>query len=369
VKKETMPMNRTSILMTAVLAAVVHAQAPQHVVVPASAATADANSFEWVAGASSPLRQQNLIAASHLIALVGRTLTALEFRRTAVDEVYDGASLSLHVTMSHAPHGPLEAHNDFASNVGANATTVFQGTLTLPTSPAVPAGPGAPVAWSANNVLRIPFTTPFVYNGGPLCVDVVGTPVAGQSTSWWMADAVFEPIAGAVSDLGGGCGAYGGAQKRWSYASARSLLPGAYAHFEAYGPPGSLGLCVFGHRAPQPIPLALLGFPSPAGCDLMLGVIDMLVPAPFVPDANPGLLHRGGLASVELRVPNSAAVFGATLTTQWFEWTQQATSNALEWTVASAAPSLGMALLEGHPQETTGTLSVHLAHVLRFEAQ
>ncbi|MFN9331458.1 MAG: hypothetical protein ACK6D1_02560 [Planctomycetota bacterium] len=49
--------------------------------------------------------------------------------------------------------------------------------------------------------------------------------------------------------------------------------------------------------------------------------------------------------------------------------TQQATSNALEWTVASAAPSLGMALLEGQTQKTTGTLSVHLAHVLRFEAQ
>lgn len=362
-------MNRSSILVAAAIAAVVPAQSPLHVVVPASAATADANSFEWLAGASSPLRQQNLIAASHLTALVGRTLTALEFRRTAANEAYDGASMTLHVNLSHAPHGPLEARSDYASNVGANPTTVFQGTVALPTSPAVSAGPGAPVAWTTDNVLRIPFATPFHYAGGPLCVDVVGTPVAGQSTSWWMADAVFEPIAGSVSDLGGGCGAYGGPQKRWSHVSARSLLPGAYAQFEAYGPPGSLGMCVFGHRSPQPIPLALLGFPSPANCELMLGVLDMLVLAPFVPDANPGLLHRGGLASVELRVPNSPAVFGATLSTQWFEWTQQATSNALEWTVASAAPSLGMALLEGHPQEATGTLSVHLAHVLRFEAQ
>lgn len=361
-------MTRTSILVLAALAAVVPAQSQQHVVVPASAAASDANSFEWLAGASAPLRQQNLIAASHLASLVGRTLTALEFRRTAAAEAYAGASMSLQVTLSHAPHGPLDARNDYAANVGLDATSVFQGTVTLPTSPAVPAGPGAPVAWTANNVLRIAFTAPFVYLGGPLCVDIVGTPIAGQSTSWWMADAVFEPIAGSVTDLGGGCGAYGGPQRRWSYVSARSLLPGAYAQFEAYGPVGSLGICAIGPRSAQPIPLTLLGFPASAGCDLNIGLLDMLVLAPFLPDANPGLLHRGGLAAVELHVPNSPAVFGAQLTTQWFEWTQQATSNALEWTIANAAPSLGMALVEGHPQEPRGNLSVHLAHVLRFEA-
>ena len=362
-------MNQVSILAAAALAAALPAQAPQHLVVPAAAASSDANSFEWLAGASAPLRQQNLVAASHLTAMVGRTLTAVEFRRTAADEAYGGASMTLQVTLSTPPHGPLEARKDYAANVGSNATLVFQGTVALPASPAVPGGPGAAVAWAANNVLRIPFTTPFVYQGGPLCIDVVGAPVTGQATAGWMADAVFEPIAGSVADLGGGCGAYGGPQRRWSHVSARSLLPGAYAQFEAYGPPGSLGLCALGPRAPQPIPLALLGFPAAASCELMLGSIDMLLAAPFVPDADPGLLHRGGLASVELRVPNSPAVFGVTLATQWFEWTQQATSNALEWTIAGAAPTLGMALVEGHPQEPAGVLTVHLAHVLRFESQ
>jgi len=76
-----------------------------------------------------------------------------------------------------------------------------------------------------------------------------------------------------------------------------------------------------------------------------------------------------GLAAVEVRVPNDPAVFGATMTTQWLEWSQQASSNAIEWTVANAAPGLGMALLEGHPQEASGHLTVHLAHVLRFESQ
>lgn len=351
------------------LAAAAAAQSPLHVVVPATAAANDANSFEWLAGASDPLRQQNLIDGSHLAALVGRSLTALEFRRHAAAEIYQGGAMSLSVTLSHAAHGPLEASQAYAANVGANATLVFQGTVALPTSPAVAAGPGATVAWTSANVLRIPFTTPFVYQGGPLCVDVVGAPIAGQNATWWMADAVAEPVAGAAVQLGGGCGAYGGSAHAWSHVGVRSLLPGAYAPFEAYGPPGSLGLCAFGSRSPLPIPLALLGFNSPAGCSLMLATIDALHVAPFVPAADPGLLHRGGLASTQLRVPNDPAVFGATLTTQWFEWSQQATSNAIEWSVANAAPSLGMALLEGHPQEATGRLTVHLAHVLRFEAQ
>lgn len=362
-------MQSARLVVFACLAAVAVAQSAQHHVVPAGAASTDANSFGWLAGASAPLRQQHLIAAHHLTPLVGRTLTALEFRRTAANEAYQGGATTLAVTLAHAPHGPLDASHDFAANLGAGGVLAFQGTVALPNSPASASGPGAAVGWTAANVVRVPFTTPFVYQGGPLCVDVVGAPIAGQTADWWMADAVFEPVAGATTDLGGGCGAYGGASKQWSFVNARSLLPGAYAQFEAYGPPGSFGLCAFGARSPLPIPLALLGFASPASCALMLGSVDAILAAVFVPDADPGLLHRGGLAAVEVRVPNDPAVFGATMTTQWLEWSQQASSNAIEWTVANAAPGLGMALLEGHPQEASGHLTVHLAHVLRFESQ
>ena len=55
--------------------------------------------------------------------------------------------------------------------------------------------------------------------------------------------------------------------------------------------------------------------------------------------------------------------------TQWLEWSQMASSNTLLWTIASAIPQLDMALVEGDPTETTGELSVHLAHVLRFQHQ
>lgn len=62
-------------------------------------------------------------------------------------------------------------------------------------------------------------------------------------------------------------------------------------------------------------------------------------------------------------------MLGLALTTQWLDLTQVATSNALQWTIASTIPTLDLALVEGHPQEASGLASVHLAHVLRFEHQ
>ncbi len=355
-----------AVLLSFVLLGPNVATGQQFEVVPLAHATTDAVSYEWIAGASRPLRQQTLVGEAHLTAFLGRTLTAIELRRTAADEVYQGGVMSLTVSLSIAPHGPLQASNAYAANAGVVPVQVFSGQVALPTSPAEP---GPTVAWSSNNILRVPFSTPFVYLGGPLCIDIIGTPIAGMNADWWMADAMFEDISGTASDLGGGCGSYGGPQGEWSHVAERTLLPGAYARFFAFGPQLSFGLAAFGTRAPTPIPLSLLGFGSGPGCDLMLSTLDAVILASFEPETNPALLARGGVAEVRLKIPAHPSIFGATLTTQWLEWSQMATSNAIEWTVASAIPSLDMALLEGHPQEATGELTVHLAHVLRLEWQ
>ena len=55
------------------------------------------------------------------------------------------------------------------------------------------------------------------------------------------------------------------------------------------------------------------------------------------------------------------------MTTQWLEWSQLATSNALQWSVASAVPTLDMALVESDPSQSKGNVTVFLAHVMRFE--
>jgi hypothetical protein len=340
--------------------------AQQAHVVPASFALADAVAFGWLPGASRALRQQTLVGANHLTARVGQTLTAIEFRRSAANEHYQGGVTSLTVTVSTAPHPPLQASNAFAANTGASATQVFSGLVTIPASPP-DVGPN--VAWSAANIVRVPLVTPFQYTGGPLCIDIVGTPVSGMNANWWMADAMFEDISGSATNLGGGCGAYGGPSHEWSNVASRSLLPGAFARFFAYGPPMSIGIVAFGSRAPAPIPLSMLGLGSAPGCEIMLGSLDVLMAAVFEPEANTSLLARGGIAEVRFKIPATPAVFGVTMTTQWLEWSQMATSNAIEWSVASQIPTLDMALLEGHPQEATGELTVHLAHVIRLEWQ
>jgi hypothetical protein len=351
-------------LVALILASAAAAQTTQHLVVPAAYTTNEAISYEWIAGASDPQRQQTLVGASHLQAMVGRAIWGISLRRTAKDEIYQGGTADLTVTLSTGARAPLEISTAYADNAGANATLVFQGPVTLPTSPAITS---ATVPWTPDNVVEIPFQTPFLYTGGTLCIDVLGQPIQGQQANWWMADAEFEDIYGEITDLGGGCGAFGGPSRAWSSTAVRTLVPGAYAQFWAEGPANSFAFAIFGATSPAAIPLQSFGVGGP-GCDLWIdpGLVLAANVAPFVPETHPLLIGRG-TAFVELKLPGAPWVFGLTLTTQWLELSQMATSNAIEWEVASQIPTLDMALVEGHPSQTTGNVSVHLAHVLRFE--
>ncbi|MCB9876978.1 MAG: hypothetical protein H6835_05175 [Planctomycetes bacterium] len=348
------------------LASIAIAQTPQHLVVPAAYTTADAVSHDWVAGASRAVRQQTLIGASHLTNMVGHDLTAFELRRSAKNEQFVGGAMHWTVTLSIAPHEPLLCSSAYAANVGATPVQVFDGIVTLPTSPAEP---GPNVAWDADNVLRVVFQQPFAYSGGTLCIDVLGTPIAGQEANWWMADAMFEDLPGTVVDLGGGCGAYGGPAHVWSSVQERTLVAGGVAHFTAYGPPMSIAIAAFGVGTPVGIPMTALGLPSPPECELHVLTLDGMMAAAMLPHSNPNLVSRGGRADIELKLPETTYVLGLQLTTQWLELTQLATSNALQWSVANAIPTLDMALVESDPSQTNGNVTVFLAHVLRFEYQ
>ncbi|MBX3462271.1 MAG: hypothetical protein KF830_03800 [Planctomycetes bacterium] len=355
---------RATLPLVALATAALPAQVPQHLVVPAAYATNDAISYQWIAGASRPVRQQTLVGASHLTSLVGHALTAIELRRNAANETYQGGTASLTVRLSTSPNQPLACAPIFAANIGADELLVFQGAVTLPTSPPQ-LGPA--VAWTGANTVRIALQTPFLYLGGTLCVDVLGQPVAGQNADWWMADAMFEDLPASASDLGGGCGAYGGPQGKWSHVATRTLVPGGHALFFGYGAPWTIGVAVFGDPLIAGIPMAALGFPSAPACELHLASIVLMSPVLFVPDPNPLLAHRGGRGDVRLAFPNDASFLALTFATQWLEIDQWSVSNAIQWTTPASVPQLDMALLEGDPTEADGELSVHLAHVLRFE--
>ncbi len=336
----------------------------QQTVIPASYAAADAIGYLWLPGASQDVRQQTLVGQSHLTALVGRNITAIELRRSAANETYAGGTADLTVVLSTSPSQPLRCSRTWAANVGPDATQVFAGPVTLPTSPPE-IGPN--VAWTPANVVRIAFQTPFPYSGGTLCIDVTGQAIAGQNANWWMADAMVEDVAGTAVVRGNGCGTFGGPQGHWSHTATRQLIPGGHARFFADGPPGSFGLAAIGTFNPMPLPLTALGLPSP-GCVLHLGTLDAMLVGVFEPFPHPALAHRG-VAEVRLWIPDTPAVFGVTFTTQWLEWTQLATSNAIEWAVAATIPSLDMAVIDGHPNETFGEINVCMAHVLRLEHQ
>ncbi len=349
-----------SLMTAAFLVSSLGAQTPQHLVVPPAYANTDAVSFNWLAGASRSVRQQTLIGANHLSAMTNKTINAIEFRRTAENDTFTGGTANMTVTLSTSSAPTHEVSSSFANNIGSTLVQVFSGPVTFPTSPPV-AGPT--VNWSTNNVVRIQFATPFIYTGGRLCIDITGTPIAGQQANWWMADAEFEDIPGTVTDLGGGCGSYATS----SFVAKYSLVVGGYTKMTAYGTPWGLAIAAIGNPG-NPVPLGALGFTAPGNCNLMLSSLMILEPMLFIPDANPILASSGGRADFELKIPNIPGAQGLTLATQWFDWTETATTNALEWTIL-ATPTLDMALVEGHPLEPTGNVTGHLAHVMRFEYQ
>lgn len=354
-----------SVVAATALAAAVTGQTPLFETVPAAYATAEANSLEWVAGTGAHLRQQTLIGASHLTNLLGRPLLALELRRAAYANAFQGATTDWVVTLSHSPNTPLTCSETFADNVGPAPVTVFTGQVTAPASPG---NTSNAIPWTSNNTIRVEFQTPFTYTGGTLCLDIVGTPIVGQTSNWWVSDAVWEDIPGSVVEIGSGCGQYGGPQHRWAGADKYSLIPGATAKFWAYGAPNTFGIVAYGAPSAAPIPLSAFGIYAP-GCDVHLNPALVLATnvAVFEPVNSP--LYVEGKAKAFVRLPAAPWIFGLSLTTQWFDLFQPATSNALQWTVGSNIPTLDMAHVDGDPTDTFGNMTVHLAPVYRFEYQ
>jgi hypothetical protein len=362
-------MPQPAIIIVATCLTFVSLAAQNHVVAPQAYATTDAPAYGWVAGASRDVRQQTLIGASHLAPLLGKTITSIALRRHAAAEQYLNGKADLTVTLSIAPGSPLDCSTVFATNTTAPTSPAapnFTGQVDIPLSP-TPGG--ATVPWTTPNIIEIPLTTSFTYTGGTLCVDITGAAVAGHNANWWMADLALEDISGDSHNLGGGCGIYGGVSKDWSHVAERSLIAGGHARFFANGTPGAPGLAVFGNAALIGIPLSLTGLPAGPGCNIWLSSLDVLIPITFSVPTDPIVLPFGGEAEVTFKVPNSPTTLGITMTTQWIDWAQLATSNAIEWTIAPSMPTMDMALIEGAAGDPSGLAAPYMGHVMRFTHQ
>lgn len=346
------------------------AAAQQSLVVPAGHDTTDAVSQVWCAGFTNTMRQQVIVDASHLTPIVGRTITQLQLRRNQTTYAFAGGDAVLTVRLSTSPRDSLGMRMVPAQNHGTNQQTVFQGTVALPTSPA----PGTQVAWTTFNTATIAFQTPFLYGGGNLCVEIEGAP-GQQTTDWWPVDAAWDGTQGVSVNVGAGCGPRGQAYQNgeWSLVDEGSLVAGGTARFVAYGAPGDLACLALAAQATANVmDLEPLGMAQ--GCRAHVTGILSHAFSTFALQTDPGTARLGSPAQIQLPVPNSPWVLGASFASQWVELgTDFVASNGIQWTIANAVPTLGMATLQqvgliggawSEPSITT-----QRAPVLRFTVQ
>ncbi len=356
-------LRSTTILTSLALTGAVVGQ--QALTVPSAYEAQDATTHLWVAGFAADLRQQTVIDAWHLQAMVGRPITALAWRRNAENDAFAGGTVNLTVRLAHTSVSALTASESFAVNLGAQSVLVWDGPVTVPPSPPM-VGPVA--TWGPNQIVRLPLTTPFTYQGGNLMVDVVGYTTGTQSVGWWPADAVFDPTSGSVQSVGVGCGSQAGASGQWALVAPTSLIPGASAQLMARGDQSGLTIVFIGAPASLPgVPLTVFLPEASPACRVYLPVVAGFALMSFGSVVVPGL---SGEAYYTFPIPNQPWALGASFGSQWLDLQQNfATSNAVNATIASTLPSLGMSVVRGVPSDARGTVVVNQAHVLRFEFQ
>jgi hypothetical protein len=261
----------------------------------------------------------------------------------------------------------------FAENRGSTVVQVFRGRVSLPTSPALT---DRYVGWSPPNAVNIPFSTPFPYVGGNLCVEIDGQSIPGASC-FRPFDYEYEGQPGIVTIYGTACGNYAG---RYSAdVSPSNLRLSTTASFHSWGQPNTPGAMMIGDLKYFPgIDLDPLGA---TGCDLYLRPT-ITLPAAFGIPVRTG---EPGTGRVTFRFPSSTAFMGAMLWVQWAnievglpreEWSNPlglTTSNGLELTISSFPPALGMAtvlsdvVVQGGAFPSTGHANVTKAPTLRFD--
>jgi len=118
----------------------------------------------------NPRTGQLLIAAAELTSIpIGQNITGMTYRLWTGSTVAYPASPATWTdyTVNIGPGGPLPGSTTFANNFTSPPTMVRTGTMTIPAG-SCPGG-SSPNAFCS---FTITFTTPFVYNGGNLCIEV-----------------------------------------------------------------------------------------------------------------------------------------------------------------------------------------------------
>ena len=300
----------------------------QQVTVPAAFAQADGNGLTELPGFTQRFREQIIFSEQALTALRGRTLVELRARRDGqYAQALTGGRANLTITAAVSPRGLAEASRDFATNV-LGPTTVFQGTITLPDSPAL-TGRHEPT-FAAPYAVVIPLQVPFAYGGQQLVLDIKGSPDTQATSRWWPVDAHYEGVRGTSTSFGTACDTRCDLQ-----VAEERLVPGATVRLVAGGPPGGTNVLALAAQRSAPVDLGLIGFP---GCTLHLAPDVMLTTG-----ASLGYNGSAGTANHYLHLPSSQQLLAAPLAiqaiTMWLDGQASnlrlATSPALDLTLAA----------------------------------
>lgn len=320
-----------SIVLCSFLAASASAFA-QTLTVPAAAFGRDGTGVLDGAGFERAGRLQIVLGESHLASAVGASFRALRLRRDGSPfDLRSGAAL---VTLTASASSQIDAERPsptFALNHGGTPTTLFAGTLPLPAAPRLQDRNAA--RWLAPDCVTIPFSAPFPYAGGTLCLQLDIVPVSGNASSWWPVDAERDGTPGIAVTRGQACGAV--IADRPASVDVRALRVGSTVRFSTLGTPGSIAVLVLGSATVGPIDLAFLGAP---GCKLHV-LPEVTATASTSAAIVPG---RPGAASLAVMLPNESRLAGAELHTQWLivDGSRLTTTNALDITVSAAVPAL-----------------------------
>jgi hypothetical protein len=219
-------------------------------------------------------------------------LFGVGFRRTVGTSASSAFSVNMTVSFSSTTRTLSTLSSTFATNVGTDATVIFNGVLKVPAMPA---------NVSAASFVTIPASKPWLYKGPNLLVEAqTGTYVTGTGVRM---DRCFErSTAGQAMSFGQGCG------------SATIGSTGAYM------PGNSFSITLSGAPARQPV-LPIIGLNSGTGIPMDLTPIGMTgcqmltnmdLPQPFM------ITDASGAASMgPYQVPNVPGIGGLGVAFQW----------------------------------------------------
>ncbi len=217
-------MKSRRILPALALAAVLFSAAPspraqtKYFVVPAAYAKVEGKSRNTYPFSYDQQRTQLVYDGKKLGFKVG-AITEVAFRRDGKwASTFSAKKLPLKVWISNSPRTDKSASVCFAQNRGPKPQLVFSGTLSLPQA-------GPPATAPAPFSIVIPFSPPWIYRGGNICLEMVSP--GPKNYVRWMTDTFYnsEGGRGTASSYGLACAPTGqGSTPKLSISTSRFLV-------------------------------------------------------------------------------------------------------------------------------------------------